>query len=93
MSLDLTAFLQVGKHFPYIFKNLCCDLNENGAHRLIFYFLVSREWNYLKGIRKYGHLGRSVSLGMGSVVSSQVEHLSLPAACRSGYRTFSYSAA
>ena len=44
-------------------------VNENGPHRLIYGCLYTREWHYLRGTRRCGLVGESVSLGVGFEVS------------------------
>jgi hypothetical protein len=35
-------------------KTVCGGLKENASHRLIFQYLATREWNYLKILYKLG---------------------------------------
>lgn len=51
-----------------VHANLVGGLNEHGSHRLICLNVWSHWWNYLGRIRN-GHVGESVSLGIGLEVS------------------------
>lgn len=61
----------------------CDGLNEKGSYRFIFEFLVPSMVGLLGRIRRYGHVGGSVLLGLGFGMLKDSGHfeLSLSASC------------